>query len=53
MASLAIKLCSTVLADRNSAAKVGSTVRFKVFPQVLDLVRSSLLQEQVLMVEPH
>ncbi|XP_074329684.1 cullin-associated NEDD8-dissociated protein 1-like [Apium graveolens] len=49
VAALAIKLCSTVLADRNLAPKVGSTVRYKVFPQVLNLVRSSLLQEQVLM----
>ncbi|KAL8156094.1 hypothetical protein AgCh_001253 [Apium graveolens] len=37
VAALAIKLCSTVLADRNLAPKVGSTVRYKVFPQVLNL----------------
>ncbi|KAK1402413.1 Cullin-associated NEDD8-dissociated protein 1 [Heracleum sosnowskyi] len=49
VAALALNLCSTMLADRNSTTKVGLTVRNKVFSQVITLVRSSLLQEQVLM----
>ncbi|KAK1378679.1 hypothetical protein POM88_025423 [Heracleum sosnowskyi] len=49
VAALALNLCSTMLADRNSTTKVGLTVRNKVFSQVITLVRRSLLQEQVLM----
>ncbi|KAL6579060.1 Cullin-associated NEDD8-dissociated protein 1 [Orobanche minor] len=41
VAALALNLCSTMLADRNSTTKVGLTVRRKVFPQVITLVRSS------------
>lgn len=48
MAALALELCCTLMADRRSSQNVGSTVRNKVLPQALTLVRSSLLQGQAL-----
>ncbi|KAL6548010.1 hypothetical protein OROHE_009715 [Orobanche hederae] len=41
VAALALNLCSTMLADRNSTTKVGLTVRRKVFPQVITLALQS------------
>uniref|UniRef100_A0A166GKY0 TATA-binding protein interacting (TIP20) domain-containing protein n=1 Tax=Daucus carota subsp. sativus TaxID=79200 RepID=A0A166GKY0_DAUCS len=49
MAALALELCSTLMADRKSTPNVGLTVRNKVLPQALTLVRSSLLQGQALL----
>ncbi|KAK2966552.1 hypothetical protein RJ640_014521 [Escallonia rubra] len=48
MAALALELCCTLMADRRSSKNVGVTVRNKVLPQALTLVRSSLLQGQAL-----
>ncbi|XP_074330491.1 cullin-associated NEDD8-dissociated protein 1 [Apium graveolens] len=48
MAALALELCSTLMSDRKSTPNVGLTVRNKVLPQALTLVRSSLLQGQAL-----
>ncbi|KAF8405638.1 hypothetical protein HHK36_007714 [Tetracentron sinense] len=52
MTALALELCCTLMADRKSSPNVGSTVRNKVLPQALTLVRSSLLQGQTLLVLP-
>lgn len=52
MTALALELCCTLMADRRSSANVGLTVRSKVLPQALTLVRSSLLQGQALLVLP-
>nr|XP_009762524.1 PREDICTED: cullin-associated NEDD8-dissociated protein 1 [Nicotiana sylvestris]XP_009762525.1 PREDICTED: cullin-associated NEDD8-dissociated protein 1 [Nicotiana sylvestris] len=49
MTALALELCCTLMADRRSSANVGLTVRNKVLPQALTLVRSSLLQGQALL----
>ncbi|XP_049401360.1 cullin-associated NEDD8-dissociated protein 1 [Solanum stenotomum] len=49
MTALALELCCTLMADRRSSANVGLTVRSKVLPQALTLVRSSLLQGQALL----
>ncbi|CAI9101498.1 OLC1v1038835C1 [Oldenlandia corymbosa var. corymbosa] len=48
MAALALELCCTLMSDKRSSPNVGSTVRNKVLPQALTLVRSSLLQGQAL-----
>ncbi|KAM7478698.1 hypothetical protein LguiA_026911 [Lonicera macranthoides] len=48
MAALALELCCTLMADKRSSPSVGLTVRNKVLPQALTLVRSSLLQGQAL-----
>ncbi|RWR90283.1 cullin-associated NEDD8-dissociated protein 1 isoform X1 [Cinnamomum micranthum f. kanehirae] len=48
MTALALELCCTLMADRKSNQNVGLTVRHKVLPQALILVRSSLLQGQAL-----
>ncbi|XP_059648314.1 cullin-associated NEDD8-dissociated protein 1 [Cornus florida] len=48
MTALTLELCYTLMADRRSSLNVGSTVRNKVLPQALTLVRSSLLQGQAL-----
>lgn len=50
MTALALELCCTLMADRKSNQNVGLTVRQKVLPQALILVRSSLLQGQALQV---
>ncbi|KAL7002106.1 Cullin-associated NEDD8-dissociated protein 1 [Sarracenia purpurea var. burkii] len=44
MTALALELCCTLMADRRSIQNVGLTVRNKVLPQALTLIRSSLLQ---------
>ncbi|XP_057530355.1 cullin-associated NEDD8-dissociated protein 1 [Amaranthus tricolor] len=49
MTALALELCYTLMTDRRSSPNVGLTVREKVLPQALALVRSSLLQGQALM----
>ncbi|XP_042493227.1 cullin-associated NEDD8-dissociated protein 1-like [Macadamia integrifolia] len=49
MTALALELCCTLMADRNSSPNVGLTVRYKVLPQALTLIRSSLLQGQALL----
>lgn len=49
MTALALELCCTLMADRRSSPNVGSTVRNRVLPQALALVRSSLLQGQALL----
>ncbi|XAR49295.1 hypothetical protein NMG60_11032451 [Bertholletia excelsa] len=49
MTALALELCCTLMADRRSIPNVGLTVRNKVLPQALTLVRSSLLQGQALL----
>lgn len=49
MTALALELCCTLMADRSSTPNIGSTVRDKVLPQALTLVRSSLLQGHALM----
>ncbi|KAG8368925.1 hypothetical protein BUALT_Bualt15G0097100 [Buddleja alternifolia] len=49
MAALALELCCTLMADRRSGPNVGLTVRDKVLPQALTLIRSSLLQGQALL----
>ncbi|KAG5541199.1 hypothetical protein RHGRI_021154 [Rhododendron griersonianum] len=48
MTALSLELCCTLMADRRSIPNVGSTVRNKVLPQALILIRSSLLQGQAL-----
>ncbi|XP_057469617.1 cullin-associated NEDD8-dissociated protein 1-like isoform X2 [Actinidia eriantha] len=49
MTALALELCCTLMADRRSIQNVGLTVRNKVLPQALTLIRSSLLQGQALL----
>ncbi|KAL3538471.1 hypothetical protein ACH5RR_001837 [Cinchona calisaya] len=49
MTALALELCYTLMSDRRSNRNVGLTVRYKVLPQALTLVRSSLLQGQALL----
>lgn len=49
MTALALELCCTLMADRRSSPNVGLTVRNKVLPQALTLLRSSLLQGQALL----
>lgn len=49
MTALALELCCTLMSDRRSSPNVGVTVRNKVLPQALTLVRSSLLQGQALL----
>jgi cullin-associated NEDD8-dissociated protein 1 len=48
MTALSIELCCTLMADRRSIPNVGLTVKNKVLPQALILIRSSLLQGQAL-----
>ncbi|XP_020253052.1 cullin-associated NEDD8-dissociated protein 1 isoform X3 [Asparagus officinalis] len=48
MAALALELCCTIMTDKKSSQTVGLTVRHKVLPQALLLIRSSLLQGQAL-----
>ncbi|PSS19007.1 Cullin-associated NEDD8-dissociated protein [Actinidia chinensis var. chinensis] len=48
MTALALELCCSLMADRRSIQNVGLTVRNKVLPQALTLIRSSLLQGQAL-----
>lgn len=48
MTALALELCCTLMTDRKSRESVGLTVRQKVLPQALVLIRSSLLQGQAL-----
>ncbi|KAK6945544.1 TATA-binding protein interacting (TIP20) [Dillenia turbinata] len=48
MTALALELCCTLMADRRSSPNVGLTVRNRVLPQALTLIRSSLLQGQAL-----
>lgn len=48
MTALALELCCTLMSDRRSGPTVGLTVRNKVLPQALTLVKSSLLQGQAL-----
>lgn len=48
MTALALELCCTFMTDRKSSQTVGLTVRYKVLPQALILIRSSLLQGQAL-----
>ncbi|KAI8024192.1 Cullin-associated NEDD8-dissociated protein 1 [Camellia lanceoleosa] len=48
MTALALELCCTLMADKRSIPNVGLTVRNKVLPQALTLIRSSLLQGQAL-----
>ncbi|XP_010912657.1 cullin-associated NEDD8-dissociated protein 1 [Elaeis guineensis] len=48
MTALALELCCTMMTDRKSSQNVGLTVRYKVLPQALILIRSSLLQGQAL-----
>ena len=50
MTALALELCCTLMSDRRSGPTVGMTVRNKVLPQALALVKSSLLQGQALLV---
>ncbi|KAH6818966.1 cullin-associated and neddylation dissociated [Perilla frutescens var. frutescens] len=49
MAALALELCCTLMADKRSGPNVGLTVRNKVLPQALTLIRSALLQGQALL----
>ncbi|WOL01566.1 cullin-associated NEDD8-dissociated protein 1 [Canna indica] len=49
MTALALELCCTMMTDRISSQSVGLTVRHKVLPQALVLIRSSLLQGQALL----
>ncbi|KAF5803140.1 putative TATA-binding protein interacting (TIP20) [Helianthus annuus] len=49
MTALALELCCTLMSDRRSGPTVGLTVRNKVLPQALALVKSSLLQGQALL----
>lgn len=53
MTALALELCCTLMSDRRSGPTVGLTVRNKVLPQALALVKSSLLQGQALLVLLH
>ncbi|THG21611.1 hypothetical protein TEA_019624 [Camellia sinensis var. sinensis] len=48
MTALALELGRTLMADKRSIPNVGLTVRNKVLPQALTLIRSSLLQGQAL-----
>ncbi|KAI3695011.1 hypothetical protein L1987_77999 [Smallanthus sonchifolius] len=48
MTALTLELCCTLMSDRRSGPTVGLTVRNKVLPQALALVKSSLLQGQAL-----
>lgn len=48
MTALALELCCTMMGDQKHHANVDSTVRAKVLPQALILVRSTLLQGQAL-----
>ncbi|GKB57032.1 cullin-associated NEDD8-dissociated protein 1 [Tanacetum coccineum] len=50
MMALALELCCTLMSDRRSGPTVGLTVRNKVLPQALALVKISLLQGQALLV---
>ena len=50
MTALALELCCTLMSDSRSTPNVGLTVRNKVLPQALTLVKSSLLQGQALLV---
>lgn len=50
MTALALELCCTLMSDRRSSPNVGLTVRNRVLPQALTLIRSSLLQGQALLV---
>lgn len=50
MTALALELCCTLMTDRSSTPNIGSTVRDRVLPQALTLVRSSLLQGHALTV---
>lgn len=50
MTALALELCCALMSDRRSNPNVGLTVRNKVLPQALTLVKSSLLQGQALTV---
>ncbi|XP_027159787.1 cullin-associated NEDD8-dissociated protein 1 [Coffea eugenioides] len=49
MTALALELCCTLMSDSRSTPNVGLTVRNKVLPQALTLVKSSLLQGQALL----
>ncbi|GAB4848565.1 Cullin-associated NEDD8-dissociated protein 1 [Ancistrocladus abbreviatus] len=49
MTALALELCCTLMADGRSSPNVCLTVRDRVLPQALMLVRSSLLQGQALL----
>ncbi|XLT54508.1 hypothetical protein HN873_047112 [Arachis hypogaea] len=49
MTALALKLCCTLMSDKMSSPNVGLAVRNKVLPQALTLIKSSLLQGQVLL----
>ncbi|KAK9134133.1 hypothetical protein Syun_013463 [Stephania yunnanensis] len=49
MTALALVLCNTLMADRKSSPNVGLIVRYKVLPQALALIKSSLLQGQALL----
>ncbi|XP_010930555.1 cullin-associated NEDD8-dissociated protein 1 [Elaeis guineensis] len=48
MTALALELCCTMMIDRKCSQNVGLTIRYKVLPQALILIRSSLLQGQAL-----
>ncbi|KAL8162625.1 hypothetical protein V2J09_014114, partial [Rumex salicifolius] len=48
MTALALELCCTLMTDRMSSPNVSKTVKDKVLPQALALIRSSLLQGQAL-----
>ncbi|KAK1276188.1 Cullin-associated NEDD8-dissociated protein 1 [Acorus gramineus] len=49
MTALALELCCTMMSDGKSGQNVGLTVRYKVLPQTLILIRSSLLQGHALL----
>ncbi|GMH24451.1 hypothetical protein Nepgr_026294 [Nepenthes gracilis] len=49
MTALALELCCTLMTDRRSSQNACLTVRYKVLPQALTLIRSSLLQGQALL----
>ncbi|KAK8959556.1 Cullin-associated NEDD8-dissociated protein 1 [Platanthera guangdongensis] len=53
MTALALELCCTLMTDRKSCESVGLTVRQKVLPQALILIRSSLLQGHALQAKKH
>ncbi|KAL9263206.1 Cullin-associated NEDD8-dissociated protein 1-like protein, partial [Drosera capensis] len=48
MTALALDLCCTLMTDQRSSLKIAVTVRDRVLPQALTLIRSSLLQGQAL-----
>lgn len=48
MTALALELCCTLMTDQRSCLKIAVTVRDRVLPQALTLIRSSLLQGQAL-----